>query len=170
MKTLINRLLGVGKIPNDPRNHTKPHEQNGSTLQRFALCLRLLMILTAMLCPACRQQPQAEKAAAPTPPPAVTRNPSEMPSPVKPLEMPSPIFDKPYPGTGIVILINRKEGWVEIKHEEIKGLMPAMTMEFWLKNRSLVDQVSVGDRVDFTVVETRKGEYITKLQKTPTIP
>jgi len=30
----------------------------------------------------------------------------------------------PYPGTGTIILINRKEGWIEIKHEEIKGLMP----------------------------------------------
>ncbi len=68
------------------------------------------------------------------------------------------------------MLINRNEGWVEIKHEEIKGLMPAMTMEFWLKNRSLVDQVSVGDRVDFTVVETRKGEYVTKLKKAASVP
>jgi len=157
---------------NDPRNHTKPHEQNGSPLQRFALCLRLLMILTATLCPACRQQPQVEKSSAPTPQVAATRNPSETPSPVtaKPLEMPSPVFDKPYPGTGVIRIINRKEGWVEIKHEEIKGLMPAMTMEFWLKNRSLVDKVSVGDRVDFTIVETRKGEYLTKLKKAPTIP
>ena len=68
------------------------------------------------------------------------------------------------------MIINRKEGWVEIKHEEIKGLMPAMTMEFWLKNRSLVDKVSVGDRVDFTIVETRKGEYVTKLKKAASVP
>ncbi len=156
---------------NDPRNHTKPHEQNGSPLQRFALCLRLLMILTAMICSACRQQSPVDQPA-PTPQPTVSRNPIETPSPVaaKPLEMPSPVFDKPYPGTGVIRIINRKEGWVEIKHEEIKGLMPAMTMEFWLKNRSLVDKVSVGDRVDFTIVETRKGEYLTKLKKAPTIP
>ena len=154
----------------DPRNHTKPHEQNGSPIQRLAL--GLLMILTAMLCPACRQQSQTDHPAAPTPQPTVSRNSLETPSPVaaKPLEVPSPVFDKPYPGTGIVLLINRKEGWVEIKHEEIKGLMPAMTMEFWLKNRSLVDKVSVGDRVDFTIVETRKGEYLTKLRKASTVP
>ena len=84
--------------------------------------------------------------------------------------MPSPVFDKPYPGTGVIRIINRKEGWVEIKHEEIKGLMPAMQMEFWLKNRSLVDKVSVGDRVDFTIVETHKGEYLTKLKKASIIP
>ena len=96
----------------------------------------------------------------------------ETPSPVaaKPLEMPSAVVGRPYPGTGIIMIINRKEGWVEIKHNEIKGLMPAMTMEFWLRNRSLVDKVSVGDRVDFTIVETGKGEYITKLKKSPTVP
>jgi Cu/Ag efflux protein CusF len=155
---------------NDPRNHTKTHEQNRSPLQGVTLCLRLSMILTAMLCPACRQQP--EKAAAPSPQVTLNRNPLETPSPVaaKPLEMPSPVFDKPYPGTGVIMIINRKEGWVEIKHEEIKGLMPAMTMEFWLKNRSLVDKVSVGDRVNFTIVETRKGEYLTKLKKASTVP
>jgi Cu/Ag efflux protein CusF len=119
---------------------------NGSPFQRVALCMRLLMILAAMLCPACRQQPQGEKAATPTPPAASTTAPVTS----KPLEMPSPIFDKPYPGTGVITIINRKEGWVEINHEELKGLMPAMQMEFWLKNRTLVDKVSVGDRVDFT--------------------
>jgi Cu/Ag efflux protein CusF len=109
---------------------------------------------------------------APTPQPAVAGNPVETPSPLagKPLAMPSPVFDKPYPGTGVIMIINRKEGWVEINHEEIKGLMPAMQMEFWLKDRSLVDNVNVGDRVDFTIVETRKGEYLTKLKKTATVP
>jgi Cu/Ag efflux protein CusF len=105
-------------------------------------------------------------------PSPVTSKSLETPSPVtsKALQMPSPIFDKPYPGTGVIMIINRKEGWVEINHEEIKGLMPAMQMEFWLKNRSLVDGISVGDRVDFTIVETRKGEYLTKLKKASTVP
>lgn len=146
--------------------------RNGSRFHRYMLRLRLIIMLAAMLCPACRQQPKVEKPSTPTTQVAAIRNPSDTPSPVaaKPLEMPSPVFDKAYPGTGVIMIINRKEGWVEIKHEEIKGLMPAMTMEFWLKNRSLVDKVSVGDRVDFTIVETRKGEFITKLKKTPTVP
>ena len=66
------------------------------------------------------------------------------------------------------VMINREEGWVEIKHEEIKGLMPAMTMEFFVKTRSLLNEVQVGDRVDFTVVETGKGEFITELKKIQT--
>jgi Cu/Ag efflux protein CusF len=82
-----------------------------------------------------------------------------------PAPTPSPIMNHPYPGTGVVRIINRKEGWIEIDHEVIKGLMPAMQMEFWLKNRSLVDEVNVGDRVEFTIVETTKGEFLTELKK-----
>ena len=52
-----------------------------------------------------------------------------------------------------------------IEHEEIKGLMPAMQMEFWLKSRSLLDNVKVGDRVDFVVVENEKGQYVTEIKK-----
>jgi Cu/Ag efflux protein CusF len=77
------------------------------------------------------------------------------------------VLGKPYPGTGILKIINRKEGWVEIEHEEIKDLMPAMTMEFWVRkeNRSLMEGVRVGDKVDFVVVEDSKGEYLTELKR-----
>jgi Cu/Ag efflux protein CusF len=136
------------------------------TFQWVAL---LLLILVGVSSSACRQAPQAEKPAA-TSPTTLSRNPAETPTPVPINQMPSPEFDKPYPGTGTILIINRKEGWVEIKHGEIKGLMPAMEMEFWVKSRKLLDNLSVGDHVDFTVVETRKGEYITRLKKTSTGP
>ena len=74
-------------------------------------------------------------------------------------------MDKPYPATGVVALINKQEGWIEINHDEIKDLMPAMQMEFWVKDKSLLDKVKVGDRVDFTVVETKKGEYLTEIKR-----
>lgn len=74
-------------------------------------------------------------------------------------------MDKPYPATGVVALINKNEGWIEINHDEIKDLMPAMQMEFWVKEKSLLDKVKVGDRVDFTVVETKKGEYLTEIKR-----
>jgi len=63
------------------------------------------------------------------------------------------------------MIVNRKEGWIEINHEEIKDLMPAMEMEFWVKSRDILDNVKVGDRVDFVVVETGKGEYVTQITK-----
>ena len=118
----------------------------------------LLILLPAVMALSCRTQPQNGKAVEPTPTPQAAVQ-------INPLAAPSPIYDKPYPGTGVVTIINLKEGWVEIKHEEIKGLMPAMTMEFWVRNRSLMKRVRVGDKVDFVVVDDRKGQFITKLDK-----
>lgn len=85
--------------------------------------------------------------------------------PNRPAGFPPPVMNKPYPATGVVVQINRQEGWIEINHDEIKDLMPAMQMEFWVKNTSLLDQVKAGDHVDFTVVETESGEYLTELKK-----
>lgn len=78
---------------------------------------------------------------------------------------PPAVLGKPYPGTGIVKILNRKEGWVEIDHKEIKDLMPAMEMEFWVRNPALMNGIRVGDKVDFVVVEDSKGEYLTKLTR-----
>ena len=48
--------------------------------------------------------------------------------------------------------------------------MPAMEMEYWVKKKSLFKGVRVGDQVDFAVVETGKGEYLTELTKVRTVP
>jgi len=117
----------------------------------------LLVLLQTALVLSCRPQPQPGKTVAPTPTPqpAVQMNPPGYPPTV---------LGKPYSGTGIVKILNLKEGWVEIEHEEIKDLMPAMTMEFWVRNPSLMTQVRVGDKVDFVVVEDSKGQYLTELK------
>lgn len=127
-----------------------------SSLRLPALQLCVLLMLSSALTLACRRQSQAEK---------VSPSPQE---PVKQSQpaMPGVIVDKPYPGKGIVRIINRKEGWVEIDHEDIEGLMPAMQMEFWIKDRSLLRNIRVGDKVTFVVVETGKGEYLTEIKKT----
>jgi Cu/Ag efflux protein CusF len=141
-------------------NRLKGEDMSASRLTRFLRSDQgffVMMFLTAVLSVSCRPQLRVNDAPA-TPTPAMVTG--------TPLVMPSPVLGKPYFGTGVITLINRKEGWVEIKHEEIKGLMPAMTMEFLVKTRSLLNEVQVGDRVDFTVVETRKAEFITELKKT----
>ena len=63
--------------------------------------------------------------------------------------------------------INRDEGWIEINHEEIKELMPAMQMEFNVKDKSLLDKVKVGQRVDFTIIETKEEEYLVDIRPKP---
>ena len=117
----------------------------------------LVLILCATLSLSCQKQTQDTKTFQPTPQAQRLNN--------GPPGFPSPVLNKSYYGTGVIVIINRKEGWVEINHEEIKGLMPAMQMEFWIKDRSLLDKVQVGDRVNFTIVETAKGEYLTELKK-----
>jgi hypothetical protein len=62
--------------------------------------------------------------------------------------------------------IARKVG-SKLNHEEIKDLMPAMQMEFNVKDKTLLDKVKTGDRVDFTIVETEKGEWLTEIKKIP---
>ena len=62
-------------------------------------------------------------------------------------------------------LINRKEGWIEISHEPIPDLMPAMEMEWFVEKKSLLDHVAVGDKVNFTIVDTGKAQIITELKR-----
>ena len=73
-----------------------------------------------------------------------------------------------YHGTGVVTIVNRKEGWVEINHEEIVGLMPAMQMEWFVKPTSLMKSIRVGDKVNFAVEDNNGSEFITELNKVPT--
>ena len=104
----------------------------------------------------------------PQPEPGRTVAPSPVPTPVAvtgPAGFPPAVLGKAYPGTGIVKIINRKEGWVEIDHDEIKDLMPAMEMEFWIRDSSLMNGIRVGDRVAFVVMEDNKGEYLTELKR-----
>ena len=117
----------------------------------------LLLIALLLAVTSCQKQKQAAQITRPTPATA-TSGP-------RPPGFPPPVMNQPYPATGVVVLINRKEGWIEINHEEIKGLMPAMQMEFWVKNRSLLEKVKAGDQIDFTVVETETGEYLTELKR-----
>jgi len=42
--------------------------------------------------------------------------------------------------------------------------MPAMQMEFWVKDRSLLRNIRVSDKVDFVIVETGKGEFLTAIK------
>ena len=132
---------------------------NASPIQPFTIRL-LLMVLLAVACLSCRQPRQLQKPAAPSPSPLVIVGNG-------PPGYPPAVIGQPYQGTGVVKLINLKEGWIEIDHEEIAGLMPAMEMEWAVTDKSLLKAVDVGDNVDFTIVETGKGEYITSLKRKP---
>jgi Cu/Ag efflux protein CusF len=73
---------------------------------------------------------------------------------------------KTYRGVGIVEKVDRQTGILKINHEEIKGYMPAMSMEYPVKDKSLLTDLKAGDQVTFIledssgivmIVETKKS-------------
>lgn len=127
---------------------------------RLSAAFCLLLLLLSVLSMSCRSQPLVEKTA--------TLNPTPSPAMMGPPGYPPPVLGKPYPGTGVVTTVNLKEGWISIEHEDIKDLMPAMAMEFWVRDTSIMKGVQVGDRIDFVVVEDSKGQYLTEIKRAAT--
>ena len=62
-----------------------------------------------------------------------------------------------YDGKGVVTKINLKDGSVEMDHEEIRDLMPAMRMEFFVRDKADLEKLKVGDKVEF-VIEYKDGQ------------
>jgi Cu/Ag efflux protein CusF len=137
------------------------------------------MLLATLALSCGGSQPQAGKAPEPTPQAGAAASAV----PWKTIEPPTQVgvasatpqaqpaaAAKTYSGVGFVRLINLKEGWLEIDHEEIKGLMPAMQMEWSVRDRAILKSVRVGDKVNFTVEDDNGTEVITELQKTSVSP
>lgn len=72
---------------------------------------------------------------------------------------------KSFDGTGIVTKINLELGSVELDHEEIKGLMPKMLMEFYVSDKKMLDGLKVGDKVDFVLEDNAGAEQIIKIKR-----
>ena len=73
--------------------------------------------------------------------------------------------DGNYNGTGKITKIDLDAGSIELNHENIEGLMPAMLMEFYVTDKGLLNGLAVGDNVDF-VIEYKQGrETINSIQK-----
>jgi Cu/Ag efflux protein CusF len=72
---------------------------------------------------------------------------------------------KRFSGKGVVTKINLQIGSVEIDHEEIKGVMPAMIMEFYVTDKTELENLKVGDKVEFVLEEDRGQEKLTSIKK-----
>lgn len=70
-----------------------------------------------------------------------------------------------YQAVGVVKGIDPKAPILEIDHEDIPGLMPAMEMQFHVKDRSIMQGLGVGDRIKFTIENGVGGMKITAIQK-----
>lgn len=82
-----------------------------------------------------------------------------------PIPASSVIKNGEYPGKGKITKINLGLGSVEMDHEEIKGVMPPMRMEFYVTDKKILDGLSIGDNVDFTLLYKDGTEKIASIKK-----
>ena len=71
---------------------------------------------------------------------------------------------------GQVLSIEAPRRTLTIKHSEIKGLMPAMTMPYTVKDDRLLNGLTPGDLVDATLVIVSNDAYLTAITKTGQAP
>ena len=71
---------------------------------------------------------------------------------------------------GQVLSIEAPRKTLTIKHSEIKGLMPAMTMPYTVKDDRLLNGLTPGDLVDATLVIVSNDAYLTAITKTGQAP
>ncbi|MFQ5778926.1 MAG: copper-binding protein [Terriglobia bacterium] len=68
-------------------------------------------------------------------------------------------------GQGTVVLVNRRAASVLLKHEGVKGLMPASEMVLSVVPPSLLKGIEDDTEVEFTLKNTEKGLVISGLKK-----
>ena len=99
--------------------------------------------------------------------PAQTANNKSIANRTLPTPAPTSVMatDGDYPAKGVVKKVNVEQGSIELDHEDIPGLMPPMVMEFFVTDKTMLDGLKVGDRVDFVLRYKRPTETIIKITK-----
>ena len=75
-----------------------------------------------------------------------------------------------YKMQGQVLSIEAPRKRLTVKHEDIKGLMPAMTMPYSVKDEHLLDGLSPGDLINATLVVVSNDAYLTAVTKVGQAP
>jgi protein SCO1/2 len=78
--------------------------------------------------------------------------------------------DHRYPLHGQVVTVEPSRKLVMVKHDDMKGFMPAMTMPYEVQNANALDGLSPGDLIDATLVVFSNGAYLTGIKKSGTAP
>lgn len=60
---------------------------------------------------------------------------------------------------GKVLAVDRSKGEVKVEHEDVKGYMPGMTMDFPLRDADALNTVAPGDGIQATLVVAEDGSY-----------
>lgn len=75
-----------------------------------------------------------------------------------------------FPLTGEVLAVKADRTEITVRHDEVKGFMPPMTMPFTIKDPSLLEGLAPGDLISATLVLTDEDSYLTAIRKTGTLP
>lgn len=74
--------------------------------------------------------------------------------------------ESPVSATGVVQQVKAEQGKVKIDHDPIPALgWPKMNMYFRVKDKTVLEGVSVGDKVRFEMEKDAKGLVITRIEK-----
>jgi Cu/Ag efflux protein CusF len=69
---------------------------------------------------------------------------------------------------GEIRKVDKDNGKLTIRHESIAHMsMPAMTMVFLVKDKSLLDTVKPGDKIRFVVIQDAGKMIVTEIQPSP---
>ena len=83
-------------------------------------------------------------------------------------EPPRKAEDKPpateYKMRGEVMGLDTKSQVAVVKHENIEGFMPAMTMEYPVKDKQEFDKLKVGDQIDSKLMVQGTDYWISKVE------
>jgi len=71
---------------------------------------------------------------------------------------------------GQVLSLEPARKVVTVKHGEIKGFMPAMTMPYEVRDEKLLDGLAPGDLIDATLVVLSNGAYLSSIKKVGQAP
>jgi protein SCO1/2 len=73
--------------------------------------------------------------------------------------------NRTFPVEGQVIAVTPDRSEATVKHGEIKGLMPAMTMPYKIKDSAELNAIKPGDVIDATLVLVENDAYLTKVRR-----
>lgn len=75
----------------------------------------------------------------------------------------TPAAPKSFKLSGVVRAVDREASEVTIRHDDIPGLMPKMTMPFRVQDRSLLDDVQPGDKIEGSLRVSGDAFVLTEL-------
>jgi protein SCO1/2 len=80
------------------------------------------------------------------------------------------VHTREFPLTGEIVAIKLDRTEVTVKHDDVVGFMPAMTMPFSVKDPALIHGLASGDLIKATLVITDDESYLTAITRTGAVP